>query len=163
MPSPILNFDGIGFPGVACNCAPPDTDGEVGATQYVQMVNEGIQVFNKSTGASVFGPVGSQHSGPDLAGRAKTPVRGDPVVLYDQLADRWMISQFAGASVTPTEECIAISQTGDATGSYYRYGFHWVADFFDYPHLGVWPDGYYMAENVFNQPERYSGPSGICL
>jgi hypothetical protein len=44
MPGTILNFDGIGFPGVGCNCAPPDTNGEVGATQYVQMVNEGIQV-----------------------------------------------------------------------------------------------------------------------
>ena len=59
MPSPpLLNFNGIGFPGVACNCAPPDTNGEVGATQYVQIVNEGYQVFNKSTGASVLGPVG---------------------------------------------------------------------------------------------------------
>src|SRR6185295_17540981 len=51
VPSPILNFDGIGFPGVSCNCAPPDTNGEVGATQYVQMVNEGYQVFDKVTGA----------------------------------------------------------------------------------------------------------------
>src|ERR1044071_7937561 len=51
MPATVLSFNGIGFPGVACNCAPPDTNGEVGATQYVQMVNEGYQVFNKSTGA----------------------------------------------------------------------------------------------------------------
>ena len=58
MPSPILNFNGIRFPGVGCNCAPPDTNGEVGATQYVQMVNEGFQVFDKTTGASVLGPVG---------------------------------------------------------------------------------------------------------
>ncbi len=58
MPTPILNFDGIVFPGVACNCAPPDTNGEVGATQYVQMVNEGFQVFNKATSASMLGPVG---------------------------------------------------------------------------------------------------------
>ena len=57
MPAPVLNFDGIPFPGVACNCAPPDTNGEVGATQYVQSVNIGLQVFNKTTGASVLGPV----------------------------------------------------------------------------------------------------------
>ena len=62
MPTPILNFNGIPFPGVACNCAPPDTNGEVGATQYVQIVNEGFQVFNKSTGASVLGPVGHRHA-----------------------------------------------------------------------------------------------------
>src|SRR5258706_9527145 len=58
MPSPLLNFDGVFFPGVACNCAPPDTNGEVGATQYVQMVNEGFQGFDKTTGASVLGPSG---------------------------------------------------------------------------------------------------------
>src|SRR5258708_33520312 len=58
MPNPLLNFNGIGFPGVACNCAPPDTNGEEGATQYVQIVHEGFQVFNKTTGASVLGPVG---------------------------------------------------------------------------------------------------------
>ncbi len=53
---PILNFAGIPYPGVICNCAPPDTNGEVGATQYVQIVNEGYQVFDKATGASVLGP-----------------------------------------------------------------------------------------------------------
>src|SRR5262249_23317762 len=57
IPSPVLTWNGIPFPGVSCNCAPPDTDGEVGKTQYLQMVNEGFQVFDKLTGASVFGPV----------------------------------------------------------------------------------------------------------
>src|SRR5205814_848649 len=52
MPPPILNFPGIPYPGVHCSCAPPDPNGEVGATQYVQMVNEGYQVFDKITGAS---------------------------------------------------------------------------------------------------------------
>ncbi len=56
IPAPILNFDGIPFPGVGCNCAPPDTNGAVGLTQYVQMVNEGYQVFDKATGNSVLGP-----------------------------------------------------------------------------------------------------------
>src|SRR5207237_3743827 len=58
MPSATLNFDGIPFPGVACNCAPPDTNGEVGSTQYVQMVNEGFQVFDKASGTSSLGPSG---------------------------------------------------------------------------------------------------------
>jgi len=56
MPSALMNFNGIQYPGVACNCAPPDTVGEVGDTQYVQMVNEGFQVFDKNTGASLLGP-----------------------------------------------------------------------------------------------------------
>lgn len=149
MPAAGLNFDGIAFPGVACNCAPPDTNGEVGATQYVQSVNEGYQVFDKATGASVYGPVGISTIWGGFGGVCETNGNGDPVVLYDQLAGRWLVSQFAGASV-PTDECIAISQTSDATGAYYRYDFHLGSNFFDYPHLSVWPDGYYMSDNVFN-------------
>lgn len=149
MPSPILNFNGIGFPGVACNCAPPDTNGEVGATQYVQMVNEGFQVWNKTTGASVLGPVGIQTVWTGFGGPCETSGSGDPVVLYDQLANRWVISQFAGVAV-PTDECVAVSTTSDATGTWNRYGFHLGTNFFDYPHLGVWPDAYYMSMNVFN-------------
>src|SRR5919204_3813727 len=149
MPGTTLNFDGIPFPGVACSCAPPDTDGEVGATQYVQMVNEGFQVFSKATGASVLGPVSISSVWSGFGGVCQSNGAGDPVVLYDQLADRWVISQFAGVNV-PTDECIAVSQTSDATGSWNRYGFHLGSDFFDYPHLGVWPDAYYMSMNVFN-------------
>ncbi|MGH7937145.1 MAG: hypothetical protein ACRD5Z_11660, partial [Bryobacteraceae bacterium] len=149
IPAPILNFDGIAFPGVGCNCAPPDPNGEVGATQYVQIVNEGYQVFNKSTGASVLVPVSIVSLWSGFGGVCQTSGDGDPVVLYDQLSDRWVISQFAGSSV-PTDECIAVSTTSDATGSYYRYGFHLGSNFFDYPKLGVWPDAYYMSMNVFN-------------
>src|SRR5688572_21970671 len=149
MPTADQNFNGIQFPGVACNCAPPDTNGEVGATQYVQMVNEGFQVFDKTTGASLLGPSGIQTLWQGFGGVCETNGGGDPVVLYDQLADRWIITQFAGTSI-PTDECIAVSTTGDATGSYHRYGFHLGSNFFDYPHLGVWPDAYYMSMNVFN-------------
>ena len=132
IPATILNFDGIPFPGVACNCAPPDTNGEVGLTQYVQIVNEGFQVFNKTTGASVLGPSGISTIWSGFGGVCQNSGFGDPVVLYDQLANRWIISQFAGASV-PTDECVAVSTTSDATGSYNRYGFHLGSNFFDYP------------------------------
>src|SRR2546430_1050597 len=90
MPSPLLNFNGIGFPGVACNCAPPDTNGEVGATQYVQIVNEGYQVWDKTSGASVYGPVGITTIWSGFGGVCETAGDGDPVVLYDQLAGRWL-------------------------------------------------------------------------
>ncbi len=149
MPAPDQNFNGMQFPGVSCNCAPPDTNGEVGATQYVQMVNEGFQVFDKTTGASLLGPSGISTIWSGFGGVCESNGGGDPVVMYDQLADRWIITQFAGASI-PTDECIAVSTTGDATGSYHRYDFHLGSNFFDYPHLSVWPDGYYMSMNVFN-------------
>jgi hypothetical protein len=149
MPAPIINRDGIPFPGVVCNCAPPDTNGEVGATQYVQIVNEGYQVFDKVTGNSVLGPASIVSVWAGFGGVCQTAGDGDPIVLYDQLANRWLISQFAGAG-TPTDECIAISTTNDATGTWNRYGFHLGSFFFDYPHIGVWPDGYYMSDNVFS-------------
>src|SRR6266446_3579459 len=149
MPSPLLNFDGIAFPGVACNCAPPDTNGEVGATQYVQIVNEGFQVFDKTTGASLLGPSGITTLWSGFGGLCQTSGHGDPVVLYDQIANRWVITQFAGSGV-PTDECVAVSTTSDATGSFNRYDFHLGSNFFDYPHLSVWPDAYYMSMNVFN-------------
>lgn len=129
---------------------PPDTNGAVGKTQYVQIVNEAFNVFDKSTGAAMLrSPKGisSLWSGTGIL--CESGGMGDPIVLYDQLADRWVINQFAGASY-PTDECIAISTSGDATGTYYRYDFFLGNNFQDYPKLSVWPDAYYMSINVFN-------------
>jgi uncharacterized repeat protein (TIGR01451 family) len=150
MPSPNFTFEGIDFPGVSCFCFPPDTNGEVGLDQYVQIVNTGIDVFDKADGTELLGgavDITTLWSG--FGGVCENSGFGDPVVLYDQLANRWVVTQFAGSSI-PTDECVAVSQTSDATGSYNRYGFHLGSNFFDYPKLGVWPDAYYMSENVFN-------------
>lgn len=149
VPGPVLTWDGIRYPGVNCACAPPDTNGDIGRTQYVELVNEGLQVFDKLTGTSVFGPV---PIGILWAGFSRSCMtgRGDPVVVYDPLADRWVISQHAIGARVPQDECIAVSTTGDASGSYYRYQFHVSSNYMDYPKLGVWPDGYYMSANIFN-------------
>jgi hypothetical protein len=149
MPSPILSFDGVPYPGVNCFCAPPDTNGEVGKTQYGQIVNTGYEVFDKATGAKVLGPLSIESVWSGFGGVCQSSGFGDPVLFYDQIANRWVISEFAGSSV-PTDECIAVSKTSDATGSYNRYGFHLGSNFFDYPHFGVWPNAYYMSMNVFN-------------
>jgi hypothetical protein len=163
MPAPILNFVGIPFPGVVCNCAPPDTDGEVGATQYVQLVNRGMQVFNKVTGASVLGPINIANLWSGFGGVCQVG-KGDPVVVYDQMANRWLISQFAGAGAIPTDECVAVSQTSDATGAYNRYDFNLGTNFFDYPKFGVWPDAYYMTMNVFNSSgTAFLGPQPFAM
>ncbi len=165
VPAPILNFDGIPFPGVGCSCAPPDPNGAVGQTQYVQIVNEGYQVFNKTTGSSVLGPKSIASVWTGFGGLCETMGHGDPVMLYDHLANRWLISQFAGVTGGPiTDECVAISTTADATGTYNRYGFHLGTNFFDYPHLSVWPDGYYMSMNVFNATgTAYLGPQAFAF
>jgi hypothetical protein len=164
VPGPILTWNGIPFPGVGCNCAPPDTNGQVGKTQYVQTVNEGIQVWDKTTGASVFGPVAIRSLWIGFGGVCEAAGSGHPVVNYDRLADRWVVSQSAiptGASVS-MDECIAVSQTGDATGAYYRYQFHLTNNYLDYPKIGVWPDGYYMAANIFDTTHTaFLGPQAF--
>ena len=150
IPGTTLNFDGIVYPGVACNCAPPDTDGEVGQTQYVQIVNRGIQVFNKTTGrVRAWALSASPRSVAGFGGVCQNNGHGDPIVLYDQLANRWVISAVRRTRSRPTNASPS-RRRATPPASYYRYGFHLGTSFFDYPKLCVWPDGYYMSMNVFN-------------
>ncbi|HEY2397054.1 MAG TPA: hypothetical protein VGH81_13910 [Rudaea sp.] len=128
--------------------APPDTVGAVGATQYVQIVNVGMAVFNKSTKAVVYGPVPTSTLWSGFGGQCETDNDGDAVVVYDKAANRWIISQFA-VGTTPYLQCVAVSQTSDATGAWYRYAFSYGSVFPDYPKMGVWPDGYYETFNMF--------------
>ena len=77
---------------------------------------------------------------------------GDPIVQYDHLAGRWMASQFALFGEDGNHQCIAVSQTDDPTGGWYRYDFLISATKLnDYPKFGVWPDAYYMSINQFDQ------------
>ena len=148
---PGIAFDGIGEgnPAFAFNVtsAPPDTTGEAGLTQYVQWVNTSFAVFDKATGAKLFGPAGGNTLFAGFGGVCETTNHGDPIVQYDQLADRWILTQFA--IVTGNfAQCVAVSQTSDATGAWHRYQFSY-AEFPDYPKLAVWPDAYYITFNMF--------------
>ena len=163
-----LNMEGIDFPGVVCSCNPPDTDGAVGLNQYVQEVNEGLQVFNKSTGASEFGPVAVSSLWAGFGGVCQNAGEGDIVVLYDHFANRWLISQFAATGSTVTDECVAVSTSADATGSYYRYDFvlnpTFGANYYDYPKIGIWSDAYYLSFNVFNSAgTSFLGPKPFAI
>jgi hypothetical protein len=74
---------------------------------------------------------------------------GDPIVLHDQLADRWLVTQFT-ATTAPFFLCMAVSQTADPTGAYHLYAFSNGALFPDYPKFGVWPGGYLGSTRDFN-------------
>ncbi|EIM01635.1 hypothetical protein [Rhodanobacter thiooxydans] len=147
-------FEGVGqgFSGpqgtFSVNSAPPDTNGAVGATQYVQIVNTGFAVFDKASKAVTYGPVPSNTLWAGFGGPCEVDNDGDAVVVYDKAANRWVISQFA-VSATPYYQCVAVSATSDATGAYYRYAFSYGSVFPDYPKMGVWPDGYYETFNMF--------------
>jgi hypothetical protein len=147
-----LNFAGIGdtsnTPGNPCNCAPSDTNGAVGATQFVQWVNSAFAVYNKTTGALIAGPTAGNSLWAGFGGGCQTNNDGDIIAQYDKANNRWVLTQFS-VSTTPFLQCVAVSTTSDATGTYNRYAFQ-EPNFNDYPKLGVWPDGYYLSFNMFS-------------
>src|SRR5712692_10355461 len=150
MPAPLLTFPGtsdvdnqnlVGF-----RVVPPDTNGDVGPNHYVQWNNLVFEVFDKS-GNPVLGPLPGNTLFAGFGGPCEANNDGDPVVVYDQLADRWVLSQF---SIAEGIQCIAVSQTGDPTGAYFRYAFVVTPGAEnDYPKIGVWPDGYYLTFRKF--------------
>jgi hypothetical protein len=159
-----LSFAGVGNGdyGFAPNAAPPDTNGAVGATQYVQWVNESFAVFDKATGAIAPGfPKAGNALWAGFGGGCQTNNDGDPIVQYDKAANRWILTQFS-VSTLPYLQCVAVSTTSDATGTYNRYAFSYGnTQFPDYPKLGVWPDAYYISFNIFNNGTSFAG-SKVC-
>lgn len=147
-----LNFAGVGDGdyGFTPNAAPPDTNGAVGATQYVQWVNESFAVFDKSTGSLINGPVAGNLLFQALGSSHPCAVNndGDPIAQYDKQAGRWVLTQFSVTGGPPFYQCVAVSATSDATGSYNVYAFQ-QPSFNDYPKLGTWPDAYYVTFNMF--------------
>ena len=139
------NFDGTTF---SISSHPPDTDGDVGPNHYVQIVNTGFAIFDK-TGKVLFGSVDTNTIWTGFDADCATHNDGDGVVLYDAAADRWFLSQFAVTDTGPWFQCVAISKSGDPTGQYYRYKFPYDG-FNDYGKFGVWPDAYYATFNSFS-------------
>jgi len=148
----------------AARVAPPDTTGDVGPNHYVQWVNlrysiytltrdaNGISGFNLVAGFPKQGNVVWQGFG----GACETYNDGDPLVQYDQLADRWVLTQFA-VSASPYLQCVAVSTGPDPTGTYNRYAYSYGTDFNDYPKMGVWSDGYYITYNMFRRGRTFVG------
>jgi hypothetical protein len=157
-----LEFEGIGDANSFCNCEPPDNDGAPGTTQYVQWVNSGYEVFDKK-GNKVLGPLAGNSFWTGFGGECSTENNGDPIVRFDAAAQRWIVAQFAlGPGFGgPFFECVAVSQTADATGSFNRYAFQF-SDFPDYPKVSVWPDAYYMTFNNFNASGTAFVGANVC-
>jgi len=156
-PNPAPSGTPVNFEGTPVNnAAPPDSDGRVGPNHYIQFVNTRFQIFDK-TGHSLYGPFLGKTLWQFLGGVCAVHNDGDPIVAYDNLADRFILTQFTtdvpAGPVQGSHQCFAISQTGDPLGPWYLYDFRTSTDpalFEDYPHLGVWPDSYYMTTREFN-------------
>ena len=168
MPAPLLTFDGMNSVQSACGCLPPDSDGDVGPNHYVNAVNSRIKIFDKSgnplngvngtTFNSFFAAIGTSNP----CGNNRN--QGDPFVLYDHIADRWLVSDFAFPSFPGTSfwQCIGVSQTADpVAGGWYLYAVQvdpaHTNYLGDYPKFALWPDAYYLTMNLFQNNTTFNG------
>jgi hypothetical protein len=155
--APIRNFEGLSnqdnFNVHGFRVNPPDPVGDVGPNHYVEMVNLVFGVYLK-TGTLLLGPVsiGALWAGFPVTDCADAS--GDAIVVYDQLVDRWILSQFTTAG-PKYYVCVAVSSTPDPTGSYYRYAFSTGLNFPDYPKHSVWRDSYVITTREFGPTVEY--------
>ena len=152
MPAPLVSIDGLADIDNAniysLLILPPDMNGDVGPNHYVQIVNSLIRVYDKS-GQPLSAPIKISKLFESLGTVCSTRNDGLAIVLYDPLADRWIVSQTCTA-FPPFRQMFAISKTGDPLGEYYSYEFVMPnVKLNDFPKFGVWPDGYYMSTDEF--------------
>ncbi|MGA9998369.1 MAG: DUF4214 domain-containing protein, partial [Pyrinomonadaceae bacterium] len=166
MPTPTQTFPGITSVQSACGCLPPDTDGDVGPNHYIQDVNSRFKIINK-TGTQLVAP--TTYNSLFSALGPTTPCGnnqngGDAIVLYDHMANRWVISDFAFPAFPGVSfyQCIAVSKTADpVAGGWWLYALQVDPSnptfLGDYPKFGVWPDAYYLSVNLFSNNTTFNG------
>jgi hypothetical protein len=148
------------FAGVGANgYAPPDANIAVGPNYIVQVVNVRYAVYSK-TGALLAGPKSLSSLWSALGGPCAVNNAGDPVVQYDRVADRWLITQLGSLSA-PYSECVAVSQTNDPRLGYYLYSYNFGSTLNDYGKFGVWPtatnSAYLATFNLFGSGIAFTG------
>jgi hypothetical protein len=137
------NFNGMGFTSVN----PPDPTLCAGPNHVIQMINASsgavFKVYDKTGGQVV-----AQTFLDAITGRGGL---GDPIALYDQFADRYVLTEFANASENGNQEGLifAVSQTNNPAGSWYVYFFGNGSIFPDYPKFSIWTDAIYATTNDF--------------
>ncbi len=166
IPAPLLTFEGLSnqdnFNVFGFRVNPPDPNGEIGRNNYVEMINLVFAVYDRA-GNLVAGPIDTGSLWANFAIPDCTDPSGDPVVLYDQLEDRWLLSQFTTSGLSdPTKpfwNCVAVSTSGDPAGTYYRYAFETTSDgifyFPDYPKYGLWRNSYILTTREFGPTVEY--------
>src|SRR5438132_4839652 len=164
IPAPLLTFEGLSnednFNIFGFRVNPPDPNGEVGPNNYVEIINLVFAVYDKS-GTKLLGPIDTGSLWSDFPVPDCTDPSGDPVVLYDQLEDRWILSQFTTSglsdSTKPFWNCVAVSTTGDPTGTYFRYAFETKNFHFfpDYPKYGLLRNSYFLTTREFGPTVEY--------
>ncbi|MFZ0549132.1 MAG: hypothetical protein WAM60_27035, partial [Candidatus Promineifilaceae bacterium] len=154
IPGPTQNFGGLDLNNWGAGW-PPDTQGDIGPNHYIQAVNTSIGIYSKTGSQLAAFTFDTLFAGTGTPCDASN--NGDPVVLYDNVSGRWIISDFAWNNIQngPYYECIAVSKTADpVSGGWWFYGMRaddashpWLND---YPKMGIWHDGIYMTANMFD-------------
>ncbi|MGH3079934.1 MAG: hypothetical protein ACRDNH_02210, partial [Gaiellaceae bacterium] len=164
MPAPQRTFEGPSnednFRIFGFRVNPPDPVGDVGPRHYVAMTNLTFAVYSKQ-GHVRFGPADTGTLWQGFPVEDCTDPSGDPIVLYDEIADRWILTQFTTRGLAdanqPFFNCVAVSQTGDPTGAYFRYAFTTGQNFPDYPKYGVMPNGLFITAREFRGGQETIG------
>src|SRR6266540_4072747 len=162
MPAPLFTFEGpsnqANFDIFGFRVNPPDPNGDVGQQHYVAMTNLTYAVYNK-TGSLLYGPMDTGTLWQDFPIEDCTDPRGDPIVVYDDVANRWILTQFKTRGMAdptlPFYNCVAVSTTSDPLGSYYRYAFTTGFFFPDYPKYGIMGKGLYITTREFGPTTEY--------
>jgi hypothetical protein len=145
MPDPIADFEGQ---FMTCGCYPPDTNAAVSTANVWQVVNLQSQIYDKD-GNAIVDPFDTNSLWTGFGGPCENTNDGDPIVKWDQLAQRWMVSQFA-VEQTPSLQCIALSTSPDPLGTYNLFAYDFGPIFNDYPKISIMPDAYYLTVRQFN-------------
>ena len=149
----LMTFEGLKNGNNPFQVAPPDPDGTIGRNNYVEIVNLVFGIYDRHgnllAGPTQIGTLWQGFSVPDC-----TDESGDPIVLYDRRNNRWLLSQFTTRGPN-FYNCVAVSQTADPTGAYYRYAFAEGPNFPDYPKYGDWSDSYLISSRDFGNDGGY--------
>ena len=172
MPGPLFTFEGIGD---TCGCQPSDSEGDVGPNHYIEAINETFKIFDKN-GNTLAGPTTYNSFFSTLTGTPCANANdGDPFVMYDQQADRWVMTDFAFPSFPGSSfwECIGVSQSPDpVAGPWALYAIQVdpanPTFLGDYPKLAIWNDGgtqnaYFLTMNLFASFTEFDGVRAYAL
>ncbi len=154
MPGPLFTFEGPNnddnFRTFGFRVNPPDPVGDVGKDQYVAMINLVYAVYSKR-GQLLGGPFDTGTLWQDFPVEDCTDPSGDPIVFYDEISNRWVLTQFTTRFATRQFYiCMAVSATPDALGEYHLYAFSTDDAFPDYPKYGLWRDAYVFTTREFD-------------
>ena len=149
MPDPLADFEGIAQFESGCGCLPPDTNAAVGPDHVYEIVNSSFEIYDKTGVSQTGGPVAIDALWAGFGGPCETESDGDPIVKYDQLSQRWLVSEFTAFS-PQSLQCFAVSTTSDPLGSYFLSSYDFGAVLNDYPKISIMPDAYYLTVRQFN-------------